>query len=52
MVNKVIKRIEQDVEDDVIPVSAGIYTEHKLMERLQAIPKPNITNYEDSYFYN
>jgi hypothetical protein len=42
---KEIKRIEKDVEDDVIPVSAGIYSEHKLVERLQAIPKPDVVNY-------
>jgi hypothetical protein len=31
----------------VIPVSTGIYSEYKLMERLQAIPKPNLVDYED-----
>ena len=35
--------------EDVIPVSAGIYSEHKLMERLQAIPKPELVDYEDRY---
>jgi hypothetical protein len=45
VIAKEIKRIEKDVEDDVIPVSAGIYSEHKLIERLQAIPKPDVVNY-------
>ena len=42
-----IKKIEGDVEDEVIPVSTGIYSEEKLIERLQAIPKPIIEDYDD-----
>ena len=43
-----IKKIEADVDDEVIPVSTGIYSEEKLIERLQAIPKPIVEDYDDS----
>lgn len=48
MVDRLLADIARDVQDEVIPVSTGIYSEEKLAERLQAIPKPVLVDYEDS----
>ena len=42
--------MERDVEQEVIPVSTGIYSENKLRERFEAIPKPVVVNYDDRNF--
>lgn len=51
VVRKIIQKIEQEVEDNVIPVCTGIYSEEKLVTQLQAIPKPVLVDYDDRVFY-